>query len=253
MSGWISLASLVFLACAHSYLGERLILVPLFRSPGWQVGIPRSGAQRVLRFAWHLTSIAWLGLGAVIVGAPVGLAVAAVSLASSLVVLLAMRAHLAWPVFLLGGLAALEAEGRLPELVRSGAVVAAVVVAVGAAALHVYWAAGGRWGLARAIPQTPDGAPRFRPGRLLTLAVAGLLGAFAALVLATAQGGAPTWVRLGTAGALLVLVVRAVGDGRMVGFSKRLRTTAFGRADDLVYTPLVVLMAVGAGMALVPA
>jgi hypothetical protein len=50
--------------------------------------------------------------------------------------------------------------------------------------------------------------------------------------------------------ALFVLSLRAVGDGRFVGFSKRVRDTAFGRADDALYTPAVVLLWFGAASAL---
>ena len=48
----------------HSYLGERFILIRLFRSSRIP---PLFGndffTRRTLRFAWHLTTIAWWGLG----------------------------------------------------------------------------------------------------------------------------------------------------------------------------------------------
>ncbi|KXF81934.1 hypothetical protein [Enterovibrio coralii] len=60
-------ALLLFLvALAHSYLGERYILIRLFRRDN----LPKlfgsdDFTKRTLRFAWHLTSVAWLGLAAV--------------------------------------------------------------------------------------------------------------------------------------------------------------------------------------------
>ena len=39
-----------------------------------------------------------------------------------------------------------------------------------------------------------------------------------------------------TATALLFLTIRAAGDGRRVGFTKTHRASAFGRADDSVFT-----------------
>ena len=56
------------LAAAHSYLGERHILIRLFRRDD----LPKvlGGAEftkQTLRFAWHITSIAWLGLASLIV------------------------------------------------------------------------------------------------------------------------------------------------------------------------------------------
>jgi hypothetical protein len=52
---------------AHSVLGERYIVRRLLRRPD----LPRlSGGdtftRRTIRFAWHLTSIAWIGFGAVL-------------------------------------------------------------------------------------------------------------------------------------------------------------------------------------------
>jgi hypothetical protein len=53
---------------AHSYLGEKYILVRLFRRDD----LPKlfgsdEFTRRTLRFAWHLTSVAWWGLGAILV------------------------------------------------------------------------------------------------------------------------------------------------------------------------------------------
>lgn len=63
----LSLAALVLFAVglAHSLLGERYLLVRLFRRPD----LPRlfggtSFTVRTLRFAWHLTTIAWWGMAA---------------------------------------------------------------------------------------------------------------------------------------------------------------------------------------------
>jgi hypothetical protein len=104
-------ATLAFgLGLGHSYLGERYILVRLFR----RVDLPRLFGsdlftRRTLRFAWHLTSVAWWGLGAVLLltaggasKAAIGGAIAATFGASGLVTLVGSRGrHLAWPIFLL--------------------------------------------------------------------------------------------------------------------------------------------------------
>ncbi len=50
--------------------------------------------------------------------------------------------------------------------------------------------------------------------------------------------------------ALGAFVVRAVGDGRQVGFTKSNRATAFARADDALYSPLVVALAFASAAAL---
>ncbi|TWH31665.1 uncharacterized protein DUF3995, partial [Isoptericola variabilis J7] len=62
--------------------------------------------------------------------------------------------------------------------------------------------------------------------------------------LALGEATGPWWRVLG-AGALVVLLLRVVGDGRYVGVLKRVRDTAFARADDRYWTPAVGLLAAG--------
>ena len=64
----IAAVLVTLLAAAHSYLGERYILIRLFRRdnlPKVLGGVEFT--KRTLRFAWHITSIAWLGLASLIV------------------------------------------------------------------------------------------------------------------------------------------------------------------------------------------
>ncbi|MCB1056925.1 MAG: hypothetical protein KDD11_15600 [Acidobacteria bacterium] len=110
---------LVGVAAAHSYLGERYILIRLFRRD--QLPKLFGGTEftrRTLRFAWHLTSLAWLGFAAILVllargpleAAAVGGVVGGTFLVHGLVVLLASRGrHLAWIPFLLVGVLTLLA------------------------------------------------------------------------------------------------------------------------------------------------
>ena len=56
------------LGVAHSYLGERYILIRLLRRdnlPTLFGGVEFT--KRTLRFAWHLTSVAWIGLAGLLV------------------------------------------------------------------------------------------------------------------------------------------------------------------------------------------
>jgi len=112
-------AALLTLAvgAAHSYLGERYILVRLFRRPDlpWLFG-SSDFTVRTLRFAWHLTSVAWWGLAAVLVllarptldHAAVGLVVGGTFLVHFAVALVGSRGrHLAWVAFLAIGLLAI--------------------------------------------------------------------------------------------------------------------------------------------------
>jgi hypothetical protein len=100
------------IGAAHSWLGERYILIRLFRSQN----LPRLFGsdwftRRTLRFAWHLTTLAWWGFGAILVAATRAsatefrqgalLIIAVTFFASAVVSAMASRGrHLSWIVFL---------------------------------------------------------------------------------------------------------------------------------------------------------
>jgi hypothetical protein len=102
---------------AHSILGERYILIRLFR----RTDLPKlfGGTEftiRTLRFAWHLTTVAWWGAASLfflmaqrpLSSAAVSGVLAGVFLVSAVITLVASRGrHLAWPVFLTIGVIAL--------------------------------------------------------------------------------------------------------------------------------------------------
>ncbi len=50
----------------HSVLGEKMIVIPLFKKelPPLTGSVPFM--KRVLRFAWHLTTVAWWGIGIIL-------------------------------------------------------------------------------------------------------------------------------------------------------------------------------------------
>jgi hypothetical protein len=125
----------------------------------------------------------------------------------------------------------------------------AIAVFVALAALHVFWAAGGRAGGAAAIPRAA-GRPLLTPSPLSTLAVAAALVA-AALVTAAAAGwlGRGTPVRIGRPMAYvlaLVFALRAMGDFRFVGFFKSMGDEPFRSWDTWLYSPLCLAIAVAA-------
>jgi hypothetical protein len=122
------------------------------------------------------------------------------------------------------------------------ACIVALIFAV-LSAIHVYWARGGRWGAANAVPEI-DGKPLFRPGTVVTLVVAGLLAVAGALVLqraGLAYAFGPKMVRrAGVWVVALAFVVRAVGDFNYIGFFKRRRGTRFAHLDTRLYSPLAL-------------
>lgn len=125
MSASVGLYLAAFLAVAvgvaHSVLGERYILIRLFR----RTDLPKlfGGPEftvRTLRFAWHITTIAWFGLAGILVllahppvsSQHVAITVAVTFLATSAAILVGSRGkHLAWPVFLVMGVVTLVFSG----------------------------------------------------------------------------------------------------------------------------------------------
>ena len=109
----------VAIGIAHSWLGERYVLTRLFR----RGNLPKlfggeDFTRNTLRFAWHVTSVAWWGFAAILIlmaGGPpaqqtLGLVIGATFLVHFAVTLIASRGkHLAWPVFLAIGLLAIYA------------------------------------------------------------------------------------------------------------------------------------------------
>ncbi|WP_277211691.1 DUF3995 domain-containing protein [Isoptericola croceus] len=242
---------LVLVGVLHSVLGEIVVLRPLLAAPGWRIGVPRRHADGLLRGAWHLTSIAWWAAAGVLLGGSSPVTVGVMCLASAAVFFTLVRWHLAWPLFTAAGLLSLAAGGVVPSWAWWAIVGLAVLVAAVAAGFHVAWAAGATVGAADVLPQREGTRePVGTPGPGPTLAVAVALVAYVVVVLALA-GDAPGdwWTWCGIA-ALVVLLVRVVGDARYVGVLKRVRGTGFARADDRYWTPVVGLLAAGAGAAL---
>lgn len=268
MNPWLLVAALSYLtlALAHSYLGERDVLRPLF-AQSWNIGLPRGLMEALLRWAWHLTSIAWLAAGATLAAAALGSAVPAVAidwlgvaaLVSAAVMFIGLRGvHAAWAIFALAALGCFVGAHGWPSgaSVRlvAGGLAAAALAAI--SALHFYWLGGGKRGLAVAIPTRADGNPTFRPPALATLAVAVALLATAGII-ASAAGLLPalpwapwsTWLRdLGLA-ASAVFGLRMVGDFRFAGLFKREWRTEFARWDSQLYSPLCGALCIACAIA----
>lgn len=106
----LAAALAVITAAGHSFLGERYILIRLFR----REDLPRLYGsdvftKRTLRFAWHVTSVAWLGFAGFLVvlaqeGAPARATLlqvaAATFLGTAVLVAVGSRGkHFAWVIF----------------------------------------------------------------------------------------------------------------------------------------------------------
>jgi hypothetical protein len=108
--------------------------------------------------------------------------------------------------------------------------------------LHLYWATGGQWGIAQAVPTDESGKRVLNTSSLACIVVGlGLLG-FALYYFSIGFGfslqlpfGKEKW---GIWVLAFIFTARAVGDFRYVGFFKKLKNTEFGRLDTRWYAPL---------------
>ena len=128
---------------------------------------------------------------------------------------------------------------------------ALIAVFAGLAVVHLYWLFGGRVGQLAAIPEI-DGQPVFQPSALAMLVVAiGL--ALCAMVIAGTAGilalplsqAVLAWL---TRALAMVLLLRAIGDFRLVGFFKVSRNSGFARLDTAVDSPLCLVLAIGSAV-----
>lgn len=114
--------------------------------------------------------------------------------------------------------------------------------------LHVYWAAGGRWGSAVSVPRK-DGDLLFEPSTFATLVVAALLFAAALIILGRVEVLACTSLRwiyaVGSWVLAAVFTARVVGDFRWFGIFKREAGTEFAHWDTWLFVPLCAAIAIG--------
>lgn len=92
----------------HSVLGERYILIRLFRQPLPKLFGSDEFTRKTLRFAWHITTLAWFGFAALLIQIHLDrgttsallMTIAATFAITALVALIASRGkHLSWIVF----------------------------------------------------------------------------------------------------------------------------------------------------------
>ena len=138
---------------------------------------------------------------------------------------------------------------------QTGLSIVLVAFFVVAALVHAYWALGGRIGYEAAIPRVA-GRASLNPSRASTWLVAiallvfGLLvGALAGFISVPLSSGKLRWAAYGLAG---VLVLRAIGEFRLVGLFKSVRGSRFATLDTWVYSPLCLLLAAGIGVLAAP-
>jgi hypothetical protein len=105
----------VLLGVTHSWIGERLIVQPVLAAEDFpKLRGSRRGMAKIVRFAWHLTSVYFVAMGTLLLyysrnpkDATVLTVVAVTYFISAVVTLGASRGrHYAWPIFTIIGVIA---------------------------------------------------------------------------------------------------------------------------------------------------
>ena len=114
--------------------------------------------------------------------------------------------------------------------------------------LHLSWALGSPWGFENALPTNEEGKRMLNPKKIDSLIVGlGLLffgGFYLILVGIFTLELPPLVVTLASWIIPSIFLLRAIGDFRYVGFSKRIKTTSFAKRDTQFYSPLCLSIAI---------
>ena len=110
---------------------------------------------------------------------------------------------------------------------------------------HFYWSFGGKFGSQAVVPEI-SGIAVFKPSVLATVfvALAMLVGAWLSWTSALKAGN--LILIYGNLAIGIVMLVRAVGDLKYVGFFKKIKGTTFAQNDTRYYSPLCLLISLNA-------
>ncbi len=118
--------------------------------------------------------------------------------------------------------------------------------------LHFYWAFGGKFGAKEALPEGLEGQLPLMPSSIMTNTVA-VIFLFVSIFFAQRAGlwdiPLPLLVeKYGLITICLVLLIRAIGDFKYVGFFKKIKHTLFGGLDSRYYSPLCLVLSINSFM-----
>jgi hypothetical protein len=107
---FVSAGITVLIAVVHSYLGEKKILPRLFANAGPIIRRDPVLTRAILRWTWHLTSLAWIALALLLAAMtrvpaeartlPVTIIAGYLALSGLICFLTTRGRHIAWPFFL---------------------------------------------------------------------------------------------------------------------------------------------------------
>jgi hypothetical protein len=110
------------------------------------------------------------------------------------------------------------------------------------ASLHIYWAMGGKTASLAVLPQSSSEKQVFMPSSFITLIVA-ISFYMMSLIYGHAAGFFQVSILKNYQNAILIVLgivflIRAIGDFKYVGFTKKIKGTPFSINDTKYYTPL---------------
>lgn len=122
------------------------------------------------------------------------------------------------------------------------------IIFVTIAVLHFYWGLGGRWAIDKAVPTNERGERVLKTSSESCFVVGSGLLLFASyylmhvikmeLPLPVIVKNSAGWIIPG------IFLLRAIGEFKYVGFTKKIKDTTFGRLDTAYFAPLCLLIAV---------
>lgn len=119
------------------------------------------------------------------------------------------------------------------------------IIFLGISSIHFYWAFGGKFGVNAVIPET-KGKAAFKPPVLATIfvAFAMLIGAWLSW---TPVGSPESRILIyGNLAIGIIFLIRAIGDFKYVGFTKKIKDSVFAKNDNRYYSPLcLIISAIG--------
>ncbi len=122
-----------------------------------------------------------------------------------------------------------------------------VIIFVLISGLHFYWAAGGKWAIENVVPRDEQGKPVLKTGVVASIVVGlGLLffAMYYLLVAGFVEFTLPEII-LTPLGWIIpsIFLLRAIGDFKYVGFTKKIKNTTFARLDSAYFARLCLFIA----------
>ena len=116
------------------------------------------------------------------------------------------------------------------------------------ASVHIYWALGGKMASLAVLPQSSSGKLVFMPSSSITFIVA-ISFYMMSLIFGHAAGFFQVSILKNNQNTILVFLaivflIRAIGDFKYVGYTKKINGTPFSINDTKYYSPLCLLISI---------